>query len=120
MMVDSPPMNEPHQQESVPGSPLSHSALVGTLADGDRDDDVIGVAYHELRRLVSPEIADYVFKSKGERSFSGRNRSVRTDWTPERILNLPLGEVELQKLTARNVDDLTNIETNLWNFGTER
>jgi hypothetical protein len=113
-------MNEPRQQESVLGSPLAHPALVDTLADGDRDDDVISVAYHELRRSVSPEVADYVFKSKGERSFSGRNRSVRTGWTLERILSLPLGEVELEKLTKGNVDDLGNIGTNLWNFGTDQ
>jgi hypothetical protein len=117
MMVDSPSMNEPRQQESVPGSPLAHPALVGTLVDGNKDDDVLNVASHELRRSVSPEVADYVFKPKGERNFSGRNRSVRTDWTPERILNLPLDEVELRKLTGRNVDDLTNIGTNLWNLG---
>jgi hypothetical protein len=117
MIADSPPMNEPRQQESVPGSPLAHPALVGTLVDENRDNDVLNVAYHELRRSVSPEVADYVFKPKGERGFSGRNRSVGTDWTPERILNLSLGEVELQKLTRRNLDDLANIGTNLWNFG---
>lgn len=118
MAVDSPSMDEPQRQESVPGSPLAHPALVGTLVDEDRDDYVLSAAYHELRRSVSPEVADYVFESKGERSFSGRNRSVRTDWTLERILNLPLDEVELRKLTEENVDDLANIGTNLWCFGT--
>src|ERR1700733_215989 len=120
MMVDSPPMNEPQQQESVPGSPLAHPAIVGTLVDEDMGDDVLSVAYHELRRSVSPEVANYVFKSKGERSFPGRNRSVRTDWTAERILNLPLGEVELQKLTKGNVDDLGHIGYNLWTFGADQ
>lgn len=78
----SPPIDAV-SDDSVPASPAAS------------DDDMIEVAYHEISRSVSPQVAEYIFTSR-ENEFSAKNNLAGAGWTFDRILNISVTEPELR------------------------
>ena len=86
-------------------------------ADGGDDDEMIEVAYHEIRRSVSPEIANYIFQFRGNGSSATKNNLAEVEWTFDRILSIPVTGSELRQISEESADILYELGTNLWEFG---
>jgi hypothetical protein len=90
-----------------------------TTANDDDDDDMIEVAYHEIRCSVSPQVAQYIFQS-GEDNLCAKNNLAGARWTTDRILNVPITESELRKISLESLRTLLDRGYNLWNLGRQR
>jgi hypothetical protein len=83
-------------------------------AGGVRDDDVINVAYDEVRRSVSPQVAEYIFKPRIGQTSPGSSGPAKAGWSVSSILSIPLAEPELMRLTQENLSHLAELAENLW------
>jgi hypothetical protein len=93
----------------------SPSISISNHNRSDYDDNVINAAYDEIRRSVSPRVAEYIFRPRENRSSSTENNFAEGGWTFERILTI--NEHELMQLSQENCETLADLEINLWNFG---
>jgi hypothetical protein len=100
---------------STPIGAVSATGVEASAADAT-DDDMIEVAYHEIRRSVSPQVAEYIFTSR-ENESSAKSNLAGAGWTFDRILNISVTESELRKLSKESVDILVDLGSNLWYFG---
>jgi hypothetical protein len=128
MNVETPQAISSERQGDILQSTITRSPPVDAVSDtsadfsaatADDDDDVIEVAYHEIRRSVSPQVAQYIFQS-GEDDLCAKNNLAGARWTIDRILNIPVTPSELRQLSEESFDILIDLGTNLWAFGKRR
>lgn len=109
-------------QSTITRSP-SVDAVSNTGADVSAatadDDDMIEVAYHEIRRSVSPQVAQYIFQS-GEDDLSTKDNLAGARWTIDRILSIPITDSELRKISEESLRTLYDLGYNLWSFTKQR
>src|SRR5947209_7631226 len=118
-------IESPHvaQRAGTLQSPVARSSPIGSSdhnqADGVSDDDVVSVAYDEIRRSVSPQVAEYIFKPRTGQPSSGSGSSIPANagWSINSLLSLPLVGPELMQLTKKNLSHLQEFATNLWDLG---
>jgi hypothetical protein len=109
------------QQGNTIQSPVAQSLPINPYYERDMDleDDVIRIAYGEVRRSVSPSVTQYIFQRENNSSSPTTNSSVGDRWTPMSILALSVNETELLQLNEENLDALNQLARNLWNIGKE-
>jgi hypothetical protein len=91
-----------------------------SISDNNRadvDDDIINVAYEEIRRSVSPQVAGYIFQPREDKVSPTNSNLTGVGWTLNRILNISMTDHDLINLSDKSVGTLDNIATSLWNFG---
>ena len=93
-------------------------SILSNHIDTFHDNDVIEVAYHDVRRSVSPEVADYIFRPRLKRRL--QKTQAKAGWTYDQLLSLPIAGTDLLQLTVDNLSDLAELAANLWTFGTDR
>jgi hypothetical protein len=81
---------------------------------------MVQIAYNEIRRSVSPQVAEYIFQPRENRSPSKGNNLAEVRWTFDRILSISMTEHELLGLNEKDWDILAQLALNLWNFGHQR
>lgn len=107
------------QQGNTIQSPVAQSLPINPYyeRDMDLDDDVIRIAYDEVRHSVSPSVTQYIFQREDNSSSPTTNSSVGDRWTPMSILALSVNETELLRLNEENLGALKRLTENLWNIG---
>jgi hypothetical protein len=98
----------------------SPSMSISNEDRADYDDNVINTAYDEIRRSVSPRVAEYIFQPRENRSSSTEHNFAEGGWTFQRILNVSITEHELRQLSHEILNTLTDLALNLWNFGQQK
>jgi hypothetical protein len=121
MDVESPHVALSQQRVDTLQSPVARPSPIGSSdhnrADGVIDDDVVSVAYDEIRRSVSPQVAEYIFKPRTGQTPSGSSSPEKAGWSINSLLSIPLAGPELMRLTKKNLSHLRDLAINLWNFG---
>jgi len=120
MDVESPHVALSQQRADTLQSPVTRSSPIGVSernrADSVSDDDVMSVAYNEVRRSVSPQVAEYIFRPRTRQTPSGSSGPAKASWTVNSILSLHLAEPELMQLTPQKVFQLEDLAANLCCF----
>jgi hypothetical protein len=121
MDVESPHVALSQQRLDTLQSPVARSSPIGSSdhnqADDVSDDNVVSVAYDEIRRSVSPQVAEYIFKPRTGQTSPGSSSPAKAGWSINSLLSLPLGGPELMRLTGKNLSHLQDLTTNLWDLG---
>jgi hypothetical protein len=121
MDVESPHVALSQQRSDTLQSPVARSSPIGSSdhnqADGVSDDNVISVAYDEIRRSVSPQVAEYIFKPRTGQTSPGSSSPAKAGWSINSLLSLPLGGPELMRLTKKDLSQLRDLAKNLWDLG---
>lgn len=116
MNVRSPCMALARQAEETLPNMTAQPTPMDTIDRHPMDDDVIDIAFEEVRRSVSPEVADYVFRRVEERN-SPQKTQPQGYWTLDHLWSLPNAGPKLMQLTPDNIYYLSEVGNNLWNFG---
>jgi hypothetical protein len=123
MDVESPHVALSQQRADTLQSPVARSSPIGISdhdrADGVINDDVMRVAYDEIRRSVSPQVAEYIFRPRTGQTSSGSSGPAKAGWTVDSLLSLHLTGPELMQLTPEKESQLQDLAMNLWNFGND-
>jgi hypothetical protein len=121
MDVESPHVALSQQRADTLQSPVARSSPIGISdhdrADGVSDDDVMSVAYDEVRRSVSPQVAEYIFRPRTRQTSSGSSGPAKAGWSVNSLLSLHLAGPELMQLTPEKAFQLHDLAGNLWKFG---
>jgi hypothetical protein len=119
MNVESPYVATSEQLRNNLQSPIAQTPPM-SISDNNRadvDDDIINVAYEEIRRSVSPQVAGYIFQPREDKVSPTNSNLTGVGWTLNRILNISMTDHDLINLSDKSVGTLDNIATSLWNFG---
>jgi hypothetical protein len=120
MDVESPHVALSQQRADTLQSLVARSSPIGISdhgqVDGVGDDDVMSVAYNEVRRSVSPQVAEYIFRPRTGQTSSGSSGSANAGWSVNSLLSLHLAGHELMQLTPEKESQLQDLATNLWAF----
>jgi hypothetical protein len=124
MDVESPHEALSQRRADTLQSPVARSSPIG-ISDHDRadsvsDDDVMSVAYDEVRRSVSPQVAEYIFRPRTRQTSSGSSGPTKAGWSINSLLSLHLAAPELMQLDSEKVLRLGDLAINLWNFGSDK
>lgn len=124
MDVESPHVALSQQRADTLQSPVARPSPIG-ISDHDRaddvsDDDMMSVAYDEVRRSVSPQVAEYIFRPRTRQTSSGSSGPAKAGWTVNSLLSLHLAGPELMQLTPEKQLQLQGLAVNLWNFGNDK
>jgi hypothetical protein len=105
-------------------SPVGRSPPIGISdhdrADGVSDDDMMSVAYDEVRRSVSPQVAEYIFRPRTGQTSSGSSGPTKAGWSVNSLLSLHLAGPELMQLTPEKEFQLEDLAMNLWKFSSDK
>lgn len=119
MNVQSPCMALARQAEETLPNMTAQTTPMDTIDRHPMDDDVIDIAFEEVRRSVSPEVAEYVFRRMEERNSTEKSQP-QGYWTLDHLLSLPNAGPKLMQLTEDNTYYLSEVAYNLWNFHGDR
>ena len=124
MDIESPHVALSQQRADTLQSPVARPSPI-SISDHDRadsvsDDDVISVAYDEVKRSVSPQVAEYIFRPRTGQTSSGSSGPAKAGWTVNSLLSLHLAGPELMQLTPEKELELEDLAANLWNFGSNK
>jgi hypothetical protein len=115
MNVQSPCMALARQAEETLPNTTAQTTPMDAIDRHPIDDDVIDIAFEEVRRSVSPEVAEYVFRTMEERN-STKKSQPQGYWTLDDLWSLPNAGPKLMQLTQDNARNLAEVAYNLWNF----
>jgi len=115
MNVQSPCMALARQVEETFPNMTVQTTPMDTIDRHLMDDDVVKIVFEEVRRSVSPEVAEYVFRTMEERN-STKKSQPQGYWTLDDLWSLPNAGPKLMQLTQDNARNLAEVVYNLWNF----
>src|SRR5437764_14308727 len=102
MNVQSPCMALARQAEETLPNMTAQTTPMDMIDRHPMDDDVIDIAFKEVSRSVSPEVAEYVFRRTEARNSTKKNQPPRR-WTFDYLWSLPNAGPKLMQLTSDDV-----------------
>ena len=118
MNVESPHLVTSERPENTLQTAVAQSPPMDVSEDDPADDidNVIRIAYDEIRRSGSPQLADYIFHPGTNKNSFTHNDSTGIKGL-DHILNISMTELELGQLSVELWYTLALLAQNLWNFG---